>query len=201
MTSAWNTNAARQLIAVVMRPPISGPGGGADAAHPADHAERPRARRDVGEEHRGEDVDGRDQQRGADAFEDRVAEDQHAEARATPRSSPRRSRTRSRPAVKHRFRPHRSVSLPPGIIERGHHQQEDRDRVCTPWTVVSRSLLMSVIITFMFEPAKLQMNCASASGTSMLPERTGRSCRADVARRRASAVDEPERRRRSARGA
>jgi hypothetical protein len=28
----------------------------------------------------------------------------------------------------------------------------------TPWTVVSRSSLMSVIITFMFEPAKLQMN-------------------------------------------
>ena len=25
MISAWNTNAARQLIAVVMRPPISGP--------------------------------------------------------------------------------------------------------------------------------------------------------------------------------
>ena len=25
MTSAWNTKAARQLIAVVMRPPISGP--------------------------------------------------------------------------------------------------------------------------------------------------------------------------------
>ena len=25
MTSAWNTNAARQLMAVVMRPPISGP--------------------------------------------------------------------------------------------------------------------------------------------------------------------------------
>ena len=36
--------------------------------------------------------------------------------------------------------------------------------VCTPLTVVSRSSLMSVIITFMFEPAKLQMNCASASG-------------------------------------
>ena len=34
----------------------------------------------------------------------------------------------------------------------------------TPLTVVSRSSLMSVIITFMFEPAKLQMNCASASG-------------------------------------
>jgi hypothetical protein len=27
---------------------------------------------------------------------------------------------------------------------------------------------MSLIITFMFEPAKLQMNCASASGTSSL---------------------------------
>src|SRR4051812_24421963 len=37
---------------------------------------------------------------------------------------------------------------------------------CTPWTVVSRSLLMSLIITFMFEPAKLQMNCASANGSS-----------------------------------
>src|SRR6188472_159409 len=36
--------------------------------------------------------------------------------------------------------------------------------VCTPLTVVSRSSLMSAIITFMFEPAKLQMNCASASG-------------------------------------
>ena len=34
----------------------------------------------------------------------------------------------------------------------------------TPWTVVSRSSLMSLIITFMFEPAKLQMNWASASG-------------------------------------
>jgi hypothetical protein len=31
---------------------------------------------------------------------------------------------------------------------------------------VSRSLLMSLIITFMFEPAKLQMNCAKANGTS-----------------------------------
>ena len=35
-----------------------------------------------------------------------------------------------------------------------------------PWTVVSRSLLMSLIITFMLVPAKLQMNWASASGTS-----------------------------------
>ena len=40
--------------------------------------------------------------------------------------------------------------------------------VWMPWTVVSRSSLMSVIITFMFEPAKLQMNCASASGIRTL---------------------------------
>ena len=40
--------------------------------------------------------------------------------------------------------------------------------VCTPLTVVSRSSLMSLIITFMFEPAKLQMNWASASGARNL---------------------------------
>jgi hypothetical protein len=35
---------------------------------------------------------------------------------------------------------------------------------------------MSAIITFMFEPAKLQMNCASASGRiSRLAEASGRS--------------------------
>jgi len=38
---------------------------------------------------------------------------------------------------------------------------------------VSRSVLMSVIMTFMFEPAKLQMNCASASGTSTLRRSAG----------------------------
>ena len=38
--------------------------------------------------------------------------------------------------------------------------------ICTPWTVVSRSSLMSVIITFMLDPAKLQMNWARARGTS-----------------------------------
>ena len=36
--------------------------------------------------------------------------------------------------------------------------------VCTPFTSVCRSWLMSLIITFMFEPAKLQMNWARASG-------------------------------------
>ncbi len=40
-------------------------------------------------------------------------------------------------------------------------------QTCTPWTVVSRSWLMSVIMTFMFEPAKLQMNWARASGISI----------------------------------
>ena len=38
---------------------------------------------------------------------------------------------------------------------------------CTPWTVVFKSWLMSVIITFMFEPAKLAMNCANASGINI----------------------------------
>jgi hypothetical protein len=48
--------------------------------------------------------------------------------------------------------------------------------VCTPLTVVFRSSLMSVIITFMFEPAKLQMNCASASGRiSLRADASGRS--------------------------
>ena len=57
------------------------PGRGADAAEPADHAEGPGARGEVGEPQRREDVDGRDQQRRADALEHRVAEDQHAEIR------------------------------------------------------------------------------------------------------------------------
>src|SRR3954470_15549090 len=42
-----------------------------------------------------------------------------------------------------------------------------------PCTVVSRSWLMSLIITFMFEPAKLQMNCASAKGISTLRSAEG----------------------------
>ena len=80
-TAAWKTNAARQLIAVVMSPPISGPAAAPMPPMPADDAERPRARGEVAEPQRGEDVDGRDQQRRADALEHRVAEDQHAEPR------------------------------------------------------------------------------------------------------------------------
>ena len=43
---------------------------------------------------------------------------------------------------------------------------------CTPATVVSRSSVMSLIITFMFEPAKLQMNWARASGARNLRSET-----------------------------
>ena len=66
-------------------------GGGADAAHPGDDPEGPRSRRDIAEEQRGEDVHGRDQQRGANPFEDRVAEYEDAETRERLRSSARRS--------------------------------------------------------------------------------------------------------------
>ena len=102
-------------------------GGGADASHPGDHTEGPGPRRDVGEEQRREDVDGRDQQGGADAFEDRVAEDQDAEAgrgRADQRADPVDDETdREAP-----------LAAPPvgqlaaGNHERRHHQQEHRDR-------------------------------------------------------------------------
>ena len=78
--------------------------------------------------------------------------------------------------MKHRLRPHRSVSLPPGIMRAAITKKNTVIATWTPCTVVSRSLLMSVIITFMFEPAKLQMNCASASGTRIFrKESDGRS--------------------------
>src|SRR5215213_5971872 len=72
-----------------------------------------------------------------------------------------------RPMVKQRLRPQRSDNLLPGIIRAAMTNKNRVIAVCTPWTVVSRSSLMSLIITFMLEPAKLQMNCASASGTSI----------------------------------
>ena len=79
-----------------------------------------------------------------------------------------------RPIVKHRLRPQRSVSLLHGIISTAMISRNNVIAVCTPLTVVSRSSLMSLIITFMFEPAKLQMNCASASGRI--------SCRGEIER-------------------
>ena len=63
---------------------------------------------------------------------------------------------------------HAVGQLATGDHQRRHDQQEDRDRDLHACTVVSTSLLMSLIITFMFEPAKLQMNWARASGTSTL---------------------------------
>ena len=60
--------------------------------------------------------------------------------------------------MKHRLRPQRSVSLLQGIMRTAMIRRNSVIVVCTPFTVVSRSSLMSVIITFMFEPAKLQMN-------------------------------------------
>src|SRR5436309_9452661 len=66
--------------------------------------------------------------------------------------------------VKQRLRPHRSVNLLQGIISTAMISKNSVIVVCTPFTSVCRSWLMSLIITFMFEPAKLQMNWARASG-------------------------------------
>ena len=60
--------------------------------------------------------------------------------------------------MKQRLRPQRSLSLLHGIISTAITTRNTVIAVCTPATVVSRSSLMSLIITFMFEPAKLQMN-------------------------------------------
>ena len=70
--------------------------------------------------------------------------------------------------MKHRLRPQRSVSLLHGIIRTAITSRKSVIVACTPATVVSRSSVMSLIITFMFEPAKLQMNWASASGARNL---------------------------------
>ena len=70
--------------------------------------------------------------------------------------------------MKQRLRPQRSVSLLHGIIRIAMVSRNSVIVAWTPVTVVSRSFVMSLIITFMFEPAKLQMNCASASGARNL---------------------------------
>src|SRR3954454_23007507 len=75
---------------------------------------------------------------------------------------------RTRPAVKQRLRPQMSVSLLAGIMRTAMISRNRVIAACTPVTVVSRSFVMSLIITFMFEPAKLQMNWASASGVRNL---------------------------------
>src|SRR2546423_11152601 len=70
--------------------------------------------------------------------------------------------------MRHRLRPQRSVSLLHGIIKTAMMSRNSVIVVCTPLTSVCRSRLMSLIITFMFEPAKLQMNWARASGARIL---------------------------------
>src|SRR4051812_2342347 len=75
---------------------------------------------------------------------------------------------RTRPIVKQRLRPQRSLSLLPGIMRIAMINKNRVIAAWTPCTVVSRSSVMSLIITFMLEPAKLQMNWASASGARKL---------------------------------
>ena len=60
--------------------------------------------------------------------------------------------------MNNRLRPYLSVNLPPGIISAAMTNKKSVIATWMPWTLVFRSSLMSVIITFMFEPAKLQMN-------------------------------------------
>src|SRR4051812_42758002 len=74
--------------------------------------------------------------------------------------------------VKQRFRPQRSLSLLQGIMRIAMINRNSVIAAWTPCTVVSRSSVMSLIITFMFEPAKLQMNWASASGARKLRRET-----------------------------
>jgi hypothetical protein len=103
------------------------PRGGADAAHPGDDPEGPGSRREIGEEQRGEDVHGWDQQRGPDTFEDRVAEDEDAETGrdcAHQRADPIEDEADGEAAL---AAP--SVGeLATGDHEGGHHQQEQGDR-------------------------------------------------------------------------
>ena len=62
------------------RPADQRPGGCADSAHAADHPEGPRAGLQVPEQDGDEDVDGRDQQGGADSQEQGVAHGEHGDA-------------------------------------------------------------------------------------------------------------------------
>ena len=57
--------------------------------------------------------------------------------------------------------------MPHGIISAAITSKNKVMQTWTPWTSVCRSRLMSLIMTFMFEPAKLQMNWARANGTSI----------------------------------
>ena len=94
--------------------------------HATDHPERPGARSEVGEEHRGEDVDRRDQQGGAHSFEDRIPENENSQSRRDGTEDspdgvdpePQREAPFPSPTV---------GQLAAGNHEGGHHQEEQRD--------------------------------------------------------------------------
>ena len=91
-------------------------GGGTDTSHPHDRAEGLGPRREVVEGERGEDVYGGNQQGRPHAFEDGVAEDQHAEARGN---------RAQHGADSIQDEPHREAPLPPPTVRQlaaGDHQ-------------------------------------------------------------------------------
>src|SRR3954452_16976457 len=60
-----------------------------------------------------------------------------------------------------------SVSLLPGIISAAIVRVKAVIAVCTPPTVVFKSVAMLLMATFIVVAAKLQRNCARTSGTSI----------------------------------
>ena len=168
----------RQLIAEVMAPPINGP---AAAPMPPIALMTPNARalELTSVNSRWQYVNRRDEQRGADSLQDGVADDECAEIggdRAEQGSD----------SVENE--PNREAALAPeaigSICRRGssgcHDQQKDRNgdldalhrRVQVRADVVDHHI--------MFEPAKLQMNCAKAKGgtarTAISGARAGEFC-------------------------
>src|SRR5918993_5150028 len=71
--------------------------------------------------------------------------------------------------MKQILRPQMSVSLAPGIMRAAIVSVNSVMVVWIPVTEVSRSSAIVLIATFMLEPAKLQMNCASARGRTTAP--------------------------------
>src|SRR6266480_742022 len=187
-TRAWKTNAARQLIPVVITPPIKGP---AAAPIPPSPLITPKAQaREV------MSLNHKVARMYTGGISSAVPTPSKTELPRinTPRFGDTALRSAPtaynvRPQVKHRLRPQRSVSLLHGIIRIAMIRRNSVIAVCTPLTVVSRSSLMSLIITFMFDPAKLQMNCASASGRiSLRADASGRPGTAAAAGTRSSVI-------------
>ena len=106
--------------------PEQRPGGGADAAHRADRAERAGPRGDPGEQQRRQDVDGRDQQRGADALQDGVADDQDTQA-GGGRAEQGADAVDDQAGGEAPLAAIAVGQFAAGDHQRRHHQQEDRD--------------------------------------------------------------------------